>query len=56
VLFNTLQIFSGGDSVLMEETGLMHGHMHARHHSKRAAEAFQHIIEGLKNLAEWQKP
>ncbi len=56
VLFNTLQIFSGGDSVLMEETGLMHGHMHARHHSKRAGEAFQHIIEGLKNLAAWQKP
>ncbi len=56
VLFNTLQIFSGGDSVLMEEAGLMHGHLHARHHSKRAAEAFQHIVEGLKNLSQWQKP
>ncbi len=56
VLFNTLHIFSGGQSVLMEEPGLMHGHLHARHHSMRAAEAFQHIIEGFKNLAAWQKP
>jgi len=54
VLYNTLHIFSGGQSVLMEEHGLMHGHLHARHHSARAAEAFQHIIEGLKNLAEFE--
>ncbi len=56
VLYNTLHIFSGGDSVLMEEEGLTHGYLHARHHSERAAEAFQHIIEGLQNLAAWEKP
>ena len=53
VLYNTLSIFSGCESVLMEEDGLMHGHMHARHHSTRAAEAFDHICEGLQNLASW---
>jgi len=53
-LYNTLQIFSGGESVLMEEDGLMHGHLHARHRSTRAAVAFEHICEGLKNLAAWQ--
>ena len=56
VLYNTLHIFSGGDSVLMEEDGLMHGHLHARHHSARATEAFDHICEGLRNLAAWEKP
>jgi len=56
VLYNTLQIFSGGESVLMEEEGLMHGHLHARHHSARAAEAFGHICEGLQNLASWNAP
>jgi acetyl esterase len=55
-LYNTLHMFSGGESVLMEEAGLMHGHLHARHHSARAMEAFEHICEGLKNLAAWQKP
>jgi len=55
-LYNTLHMFSGGESVLMEETGLMHGHLHARHHSTRAMEAFAHICEGLKNLTAWEKP
>lgn len=55
-LYNTLHIFSGGESVLMEEAGLMHGHLHARHHSTRAAEAFDHICQGLRNLAAWEKP
>ncbi|MBL1435617.1 MAG: alpha/beta hydrolase [Rhodobacteraceae bacterium] len=55
-LYNTLHIFSGGESVLMEESGLMHGHLQARHHSARAMEAFEHICEGLKNLAAWEKP
>jgi len=55
-LYNTLHMFSGGESVLMEEAGLMHGHLHARHHSVRAMEAFEHICEGLKNLAAWEKP
>jgi len=55
-LYNTLHIFSGGESVLMEESGLMHGHLHARHHSLRAMEAFEHICEGLRNLAAWEKP
>ena len=53
-LYNTLHIFSGGESVLMEEAGLMHGHLRARHHSARAAEAFDHICEGLRNLAAWE--
>ena len=56
VLYNTLHMFSGGESVLMEEAGLMHGHLHARHHSTRAMEAFGHICEGLQNLAAWEKP
>ncbi len=56
LLYNTLHIFSGGESVLLEENGLMHGHLHARHHSARAAEAFDHICEGLKNLAAWEAP
>ena len=56
VLYNTLHMFSGGESVLMEEAGLMHGHLHARHHSARAMEAFDHICEGLQNLAAWEKP
>ncbi len=55
-LYNTLHIFSGGESVLMEEAGLMHGHLHARHHSARAMEAFEHICEGIKNLSTWEKP
>ncbi len=55
-LYNTLHMFSGGESVLMEEEGLMHGHLHARHHSSRAMEAFEHICEGLQNLAAWEKP
>ena len=55
-LYNTLHIFSGGESVLMEETGLMHGHLHARHHSARAMDAFEHICEGLNNLSAWEKP
>ncbi len=55
-LYNTLHMFSGGESVLMEEAGLMHGHLHARHHAARAMEAFEHICEGLRNLAAWQKP
>lgn len=53
-LYNTLHIFSGGESVLMEEDGLMHGHLHARHHSARAADAFAHICEGLQNLSAWE--
>ncbi len=56
VLYNTLHMFSGGESVLMEEPGLMHGHLHARHHSARAAEAFDHICTGLNNLSAWHKP
>lgn len=56
VLYNTLHIFSGGESVLMEEAGLMHGHLHARHHSAKAMEAFDHICEGLSNLSAWEKP
>ncbi|MCF6273435.1 MAG: alpha/beta hydrolase [Rhodobacteraceae bacterium] len=56
VLYNTLHLFSGGESVLMEEEGLMHGHMHARHHAARAAAAFEHICEGLSNLANWESP
>ena len=56
LLYNTLHMFSGGESVVMEEHGLMHGHLHARHHSARAAEAFDHICEGLRNLAAWEKP
>ncbi len=55
-LYNTLHMFSGGESVLMEEAGLMHGHLHARHHSARAMEAFEHICEGLQNLSAWGKP
>ena len=55
-LYNTLHMFSGGESVLMEEAGLMHGHLHARHHSARAMEAFEHICEGLQNLSAWEKP
>jgi len=56
LLYNTLHIFSSGESVLMEEDGLIHGHMHARHHSARASDAFDHICEGLRNLAAWEKP
>lgn len=56
VLYNSLQLYSGGESVLMEEMGLMHGHLHARHHARRAKEAFAHICEGLLNLAAWEKP
>lgn len=55
-LYNTLQMFSGGESVLMQEAGLMHGHLHARHHSARAKAAFAHICEGLNNLSAWEKP
>ncbi len=55
-LYNTLHMFSGGESVLMEETGLMHGHLHARHQSARAKEAFEHICEGLNNLSAWEAP
>ncbi len=55
-LYNTLHLFSGGESVLMEEAGLMHGHLHARHHSARAMEAFEHICAGLNNLSAWEKP
>jgi acetyl esterase len=56
VLYNTLHMFSGGESVLMEEEGLMHGHLHARHHSARAMAAFAHICEGINNLSAWEKP
>ena len=56
VLYNTLHLFSGGESVLMEEAGLMHGHLHARHHSSKAMAAFDHICEGLQNLSAWEKP
>ncbi len=55
-LYNTLHMFSSGESVLMEEDGLMHGHLHARHHSARAMAAFEHICEGLNNLSAWEKP
>lgn len=55
-LYNTLHMFSGGESVLMEETGLMHGHLHARHRSKQAMKAFAHICEGINNLSAWGKP
>ncbi len=54
-LYNTLHMFSGGESVLMEEAGLMHGHLHARHHSTRAMQAFAHICEGLRNLSAWER-
>ncbi len=55
-LYNTLHMFSGGESVLMEESGLMHGHLHARHHSAKAMAAFEHICQGLQNLSAWEKP
>ena len=42
---------AGGAARLIEERGLVHGHLRARHKSERAREAFRQIISSLSVLA-----
>lgn len=45
---------AGGEAIWHVETGLVHGHLRARHTVTRARDAFSRVIEGLSALADPQ--
>ncbi len=47
---------AGGRAISLEEPGLVHGFLRARHMSKRAGEAFGRIVESLRALGQGERP
>lgn len=43
---------AGGEALSIMDSGLVHGHIRARHISTRAAESFSAVIDALDNLAQ----
>jgi acetyl esterase len=57
-MYCNLIIEQGGDAHCVNEQGLIHGYLRARHDVKRAAKSFDRIIDAIVALANrhWPYP
>jgi len=47
---------AGGQAIWINEAGLVHGHLRARHSSKRACDSFSRIVSAIDALGNGRKP